>query len=112
MRAGALPSRSPGCGVKATPKEQMHTKERVTTTESEQAAYGLHRFLNDVIEGAPTAEPPRLARCLREHLGTDPSAMEIVEERFWTSEHPNIQLALDELLDADGRSFELLGIHA
>jgi cell division protease FtsH len=50
------------------------------------------------------------AEMLREHFGADPGAFPITSEEIGVHERPNLQLALDAYLGADGRSHELVGV--
>ena len=65
-------------------------------------------FLEQAATGAPTEEPI-FARRIREHLGVAPTTLEIVSRQVDVIDRPNLQVALDSYLEADGRSAELLG---
>jgi hypothetical protein len=62
--------------------------------------------------GPADSEPgePFFLRRLREHLGAEPALLPVVTQDFDTTEHPNMQVALDTYLAAEGRQHELLGI--
>jgi cell division protease FtsH len=68
-------------------------------------------FLEQAANGVP-AEEPIFARRIREHLGADPTTLEIVGQTLEVTERPNLQLALDSYLEEDGRSAERLGFVA
>src|SRR6185503_18458617 len=68
-------------------------------------------FLEQAANGAP-AEEPIFARRIREHLGADPTTLEIVGQTLELTERPNLQVALDSYLEVDGRSAERLGFVA
>ena len=66
-------------------------------------------FLEQAVTDAP-GEMPRFADRIREHLGTDPGSLSIVGQDFESTDHANVQVALDAYLEPDTRSAELLGI--
>src|SRR5262245_673972 len=68
-------------------------------------------FLEQAATGVP-AEESVFARRLREHLGVDPSELEVVTQTFDVADRPNLQVALDAYLEAEGRSAEVVGIAA
>jgi hypothetical protein len=47
---------------------------------------------------------------IAEHMGKDPSDLQIVTEEFEQYNHPNVQLAINEFIAAPGRSAKLIGI--
>jgi ATPase family associated with various cellular activities (AAA) len=55
------------------------------------------------------ADSPLLRR-LREHLGDDPARVPVVGETFPMFDHVNVQIGLDAMLAAPGRTHELIGI--
>lgn len=61
-------------------------------------------------EAAPPGGP--LLEKIRAHLGTDPTQLPVVTEEFDAFEHPNVQVAFDAYLDAEGRRATLLGVAA
>jgi AAA+ superfamily predicted ATPase len=66
-------------------------------------------FMEQMSQGAPDDEP-FFARRMREHFGSDPSKLTIVAEKFAEADHPNVHLAIEELVNAPTRSHELLGV--
>src|SRR5260370_9577238 len=66
-------------------------------------------FLDQVNANAPVMEP-FFAKRLREHFGSDPTVLPTLVESFQTSDHANVQIALNALLADEGSSFELLGM--
>lgn len=55
--------------------------------------------------------PKDLRQKIYDHMGKDPSTLPIVTEQFDKYNHPNIQIALDELTTKNGRSASIVGIH-
>lgn len=66
-------------------------------------------FLEQSLSSAPPGEPYFHGR-LSDHFGTTPSGLPIVSEQFAPHDHPNLQLALDDYMAADGRASELIGV--
>lgn len=67
-------------------------------------------FLEHAVAQAPAPEPFFRAR-LTEHFGTPPAGLPILAEQFAGHEHPNLQVALDEYMAAEGgHTVELLGV--
>jgi hypothetical protein len=60
----------------------------------------LHEFLEASLRLAPQEES-ELARRLRDHLGADVAALPILKRNLEPRDHPNLQLALDQLEHAD-----------
>lgn len=54
--------------------------------------------------------PKDLRQKIADHMGKDPSTLAIVTEQFEKYNQPNLQLALNELTTAKGRSTTILGI--
>ncbi len=72
----------------------------------------LRDFLDASLALAPTEEPALLRR-LREHLGVEPdelSTYPVLSRRLPGRDHPNVQIALDRLLDSGEWSAELIGL--
>ena len=69
-------------------------------------------FAEFIQQVAATARRPesQLRDRIAAHLGADPAQLPVTTEQFDTFEAPNLQLALDAYLKAEGRSGELLGI--
>ncbi len=59
---------------------------------------------------ARTEDRPTFARLIREHLGTDASALDVVEEAWPSYDHVNVQVGLDAWLAAPGREHVLVGV--
>jgi hypothetical protein len=66
-------------------------------------------FLEQAVTDGPEDDPPFVVR-IREHLGAEPSALSVVSQEFESTDHANVQVGLDALLDADGGTAEILGI--
>jgi hypothetical protein len=66
-------------------------------------------FLEQAIKAVPAEEPFFISR-LRDHFGTDPSTLPIVREEFESSDHPNLQVAIDSFLEGEGRSADVFGV--
>ena len=66
-------------------------------------------FLDDVVSKSPKEEPA-LRKMVREHLGADLSKCAIVSRRFRSSDHANLQRALDAWLAEPGRTSSLVGL--
>jgi len=67
-------------------------------------------FLNQMAAQAP-AEEPVFLRVLRDHFGSDPAGLPIVGEDFASSDHPNVQIAIEDFLASEGCSAELVGVN-
>lgn len=66
-------------------------------------------FLEQAVTQVPPQEPVFVHR-LREHFGAEPATQPVVSETFDSTDHPNLQIALDAYLGEAGRSFTLVGI--
>jgi hypothetical protein len=66
-------------------------------------------FMEQMARQAP-AEEPFFRRRLHEHFGRDPSKFTIVADKFSEADHPNLHLATEAFVTAQGRTHELLGI--
>jgi hypothetical protein len=75
----------------------------------ERFASVFAEFIQQVAAAAGPEKSPLLDR-ITEHLGADPAQLPVTSEQFDTFEAPNLQLAIDAYLAADGRSGELVGI--
>ncbi len=69
----------------------------------------FQQFMDQMASQAGPQEPVFVSR-LREHFGTEPTSLPIVSETFAEHDHPNLQLAIDSHLKADGRTSEVIGI--
>jgi DNA polymerase III delta prime subunit len=72
-------------------------------------AGAFEQLMEEVHRLAPRGGDSLLRR-LREHLGDDPAQVPVVGETFPMYDHVNVQVALDALLAAPGRGWELVGI--
>lgn len=54
--------------------------------------------------------PKDLRQKIYDHMGKDPATLPIVTEQFEKYNHPNLQIALDDLTAGNGRSAAVLGI--
>src|SRR4051794_31440072 len=66
-------------------------------------------FVRRTLEAEPKEDPP-FRGLVRDHLGIDPLEAPIVALQVPAWDHANLQLALEALLDAPGRSAEVRGI--
>jgi len=78
-----------------------------TTPRDFQASF--QEFLKQMAEKTQAEDPPFVAR-LRHHFGRDPAALSVLSESFPERDHPNVQVALDSWLEAEGRSMEIVGV--
>src|SRR4051812_38751868 len=70
----------------------------------------LHEFLDASLRLAPDEES-ELGRRLREHLGAgDMATLPVLKRDLEPRDHPNLQVALDNLEQTDGWSIERVGI--
>jgi cell division protease FtsH len=58
----------------------------------------------------PVAAEPKLFTRLRDHFGTDPGQLPVVEQSFQMYERPNLHLAVEKMLAEPGRDPSLIGI--
>jgi hypothetical protein len=65
-------------------------------------------FLEQAVTEAPE-EGSTFRRRIRDHLGVDPTSLAVVTQEFESTDHPNVQLALDAYLEPEPRTAELLG---
>jgi hypothetical protein len=68
-------------------------------------------FLEQAVTGLPPRDSVFAAR-IREHLGVDPLPLSIASQTFTMPDRPNVQIALDTLLQGDGRNVEAVGLAA
>ena len=68
-------------------------------------------FLDQMAVQAPAEDPIFLTR-LRKHFSAEPSAFPIVVEQFESSDHPNVQKAIEAYVSERNCSTELIGITA
>src|SRR5690348_14212220 len=66
-------------------------------------------FVERMSAAARGQESPFVRR-LREHLGADPKELPSISAAFPTTDHPNLQLALDDVL-ADADVIGISGLH-
>lgn len=69
------------------------------------------KFLDQVTTSA-AVEEPFFKNQLRTHFSEDPQNLPIVSQQFEKSDHPNLQLAIDDYLAQAGRSAQLFGVIA
>src|SRR5262249_44522809 len=58
----------------------------------------------------PTPAEPALFAGLRDHFGTDPAKLPVVEQSFQHYHRPNLHLAVEEMLAEPGRTPSFIGI--
>jgi hypothetical protein len=66
-------------------------------------------FLEQAVVDAPGLKPPFAVR-IQQHLAADPDSLSIVGQDFESTDHANVQVALDAYLEADTRSAEVVGV--
>lgn len=86
----------------------MSTQESV---EAKEFISSFKGFMDKVVSQAPGQEPV-FVRHLRTHFATEPVNLPIISEHFEKSEHPNLHIALTELLERANCSSTLLGVVA
>jgi len=79
--------------------------------EAKEFISSFKGFMDKVVSQTP-GQDPVFVRHLRTHFATDPVNLPIISEHFEKSEHPNLHIALTELLEHANRSFTLLGVVA
>jgi ATP-dependent 26S proteasome regulatory subunit len=57
-----------------------------------------------------SVEEPVFLRHIRKHFDAEPNQYPILSEEFEVSDHPNVQIAIEEYINAASRSAELLGV--
>ena len=72
-------------------------------------AVAFKGFLEQTVRHAPPV-PSFFHERLTQHLGVAPTNLPIVGEQFAAHDHPNLQLALDAYLGAEGVTHDLLGV--
>lgn len=76
-----------------------------------QFATGFKAFLEAVSRSAAPAEGA-LHEHIAGHLGVDAAQLPVFSEEFDPYEHPNVQVAIDAYLEANGREADLAGVAA
>ena len=79
------------------------------TISIENFGTSFKSFLDQLATQAPSEEPPFLRR-IRNHFNSEPAQFPILSAEFDISDHPNVQLAIEEYITESGRSAELVGI--
>jgi hypothetical protein len=74
-------------------------------------ASAFKQFVDNVNFIASRETTPLIDR-LRDYLGPEPGQVPIVAEEFESYEHPNVQMALDAVMEREGRQVELIGVAA
>ncbi len=69
--------------------------------EPSEFAREFHRFVTAINRLVPPSTSP-VRELLIEHLGRDPDDLPVLSEALESAEHPNLQLALDEMTAEDG----------
>ena len=75
--------------------------------EAKEFISSFKGFMDKVVSQAPGQEPV-FVRHFRTHFATDPVNLPIISQHFEKSEHPNLHIALTELLEGANRSSTLL----
>ena len=81
------------------------------TTDSDSQAFGrlFRTFLEQTTAQAPQETNPFPLR-LRGHFSAEPAQLPTVAEAFRSSDHPNVQLALEAYLSQKERAAEIIGV--
>jgi hypothetical protein len=66
-------------------------------------------FMEAVLREASPGGGPLLER-LRAHLGADLAKLPVTVEEFDPHDHPNVQVAVEDVLGREGRRSELVGV--
>jgi hypothetical protein len=69
-------------------------------------------FMDAMVAQATTGQTSPLLDRLQTHVGTDPTQLPVISEEFDPFEQPNVQVALDDYLQRDGRQADLVGVAA
>ena len=80
-----------------------------TTISIENFGASFKTFLDQMATQAP-AEEPTFLRHIRNHFNGEPAQFPILTAEFEVSDHPNVQLAIEEYITGSGRSATLMGI--
>lgn len=70
----------------------------------------VRRTQRRIVGAAREADRITFAKLIHEHLGTDRSSVDVVEETWPTYDHVNVQVGLDAWLGAPGREHTLVGV--
>lgn len=70
----------------------------------------VRRTQRRIVGAAREADRVTFARLIREHLGTDRSSVDVVEETWPSYDHVNVQVGLDAWLEDPGRGHRLVGV--
>ena len=70
----------------------------------------VRRTQRRIVGAAREADRVTFPKLILEHLGTDRSSVDVVEETWPSYEHVNVQVGLDAWLERPGRSHTLLGV--
>lgn len=79
------------------------------TISMENFGASFKTFLDQMATQAPSEEPMFL-RHIRDHFNGEPAQFPILTAEFEVSDHPNVQLAIEEYITGSGRSATLMGI--
>ena len=77
--------------------------------EPEELAAAIKALSEWAERNAPVPEPV-LRRRLREHLGVDPTTLEVLSEELSSYDHVNVQVAIDALAEEPGTDVEVIGL--
>jgi len=70
----------------------------------------VRRTQRRIVGAAREADRVTFAKLIREHLGTDRSSIDVVEETWPSYDHVNVQVGLDAWLEGAGREHTLVGV--
>ena len=70
----------------------------------------VRRTQRRIVGAAREADRVTFAKLIHEHLGTDRSSVDVVEETWPTYDHVNVQVGLDAWLGAPQREHTLIGV--
>ena len=97
-----------GPGIHDAEAESAEGEElRLQLSDVRKLARRTQRLIVGV---ARAADRVTFARLIREHLGTDRSSVDVVEETWPSYDHVNVQVGLDAWLEGPGRTHTLVGV--
>jgi hypothetical protein len=93
--------------VCAAPAPEPAEDERFRLSDAQKLARRARRRL---VGAARAEDRPTFRRLIVDHLGTEPSTLEVVQESWPPYDHVNVQAGLDAWVAEEGRSHEIVGV--
>jgi hypothetical protein len=78
--------------------------------EATRFARSYQRFIEAMASAASSEAISPVRTLLDEHLGVDSSTIPVISDSFPAYDHVNVQVALTNFLEVDGRSYRLVGL--